>query len=94
MTWTYAVVGLILGAALVAWVLDRKGSRRADDAKIASSVVTRVSVAAVLVWAITLLVRTHDWFHLGVAAVVGLVAVTSLFLAVLGVAALIDRSNS
>jgi hypothetical protein len=69
--WTLAAIGLILGGWLIAFMLDRGGSVKAREAKVASGVVTRLVVAASLVSVIAHLVRSQDALQLVLATVVG-----------------------
>jgi hypothetical protein len=92
--WTWVALALIVGGWAVAFVLDRRGSQRSHDAKVASAIVTRLVVAALLAWAAIRVVGNHDALHLFAALVVSLVALASLVIAVLGFRGFVGRSEA
>jgi type III secretory pathway component EscT len=92
-SWAAAAAGLIVLAASTSLLLERRRSARAIDAKIAASVITRLIVTTTLVWGITRDVRHDDALHVGLALVMGVVALASLFWAAVGAGILLDRSR-
>jgi hypothetical protein len=91
--WSWVAVGLMASGYLIATVLERRESPWALDAKIVSTVVTRLVVAALLIWAITRLERTPDSLHLGLGVVLGVVVLLSVLWATVGIKLLFDRSD-
>src|SRR6266496_3978044 len=72
------VVGLVVG-----WLLDRRGrgSPFADRLRFMSHFLLRAYVAAILGWSAVLLARHHDALHLGLATLLGLLMLWSIFMA-------------
>jgi hypothetical protein len=66
----------------------------ASDLTVAANIVMRFAVAAVLVWVITRLVSRPDALHIVGSVLVGAVALSTLFWAVVGVKLLLSRSRT
>src|SRR6266511_95526 len=78
------VVGAVVGVGLVVgWLLDRRGrgSPFADRLRFMSHFLLRAYVAAILGWSPVLWARHHDALHLGLATLLGLLMLWSIFMA-------------
>jgi hypothetical protein len=71
------VVGLVVG-----WLLDRRdrGSPFADRLRFMSHFLLRAYVAVIFGWSAVLLARHHDGLHLGLATLLGLLMLGSIFM--------------
>jgi hypothetical protein len=91
--WTWAAVGLIVCGMAVAAVLNHRESARVVKARIASNIVTELTVAAVLIWALARVIRTQDWLHVGLAVLIAFVVLMSLLRAIVGGRVLFDARD-
>jgi hypothetical protein len=88
--WSWAALGVFVGAAAFPSLTRRRTSVRAQNARIAAVVVARSTLVAVLVWGVVRLVQHGGALHYALAACVAVVAVIPAVWALLGIHALFD----